>query len=54
MGSGLGEVSEIQMMQDIIRNGPISVEFLASEAFANYQSGILSEKGIQDLGEEEP
>jgi hypothetical protein len=41
------------MMQDILRNGPISVEFLADDAFANYKSGIISEKGIQEIGDEE-
>lgn len=49
VGNGFAEVSEKQMMQDILRNGPISVEFLANEEFANYKSGIISEKGIQEI-----
>ena len=38
-------------MQDILRNGPASVDFLANDVFANYKDGILSEKGIQEIQE---
>ena len=49
VGKGFAEVTETQMMQDILRNGPASVDFLANDVFANYKDGIISEKGIQAM-----
>jgi len=46
VGGGFAEVSEKEMMKDIIRNGPVSVEFQANQVFGAYKHGILSEKGI--------
>jgi hypothetical protein len=37
------------MMKDILRNGPISVEFQANRVFMMYSEGIMSEKGIQSV-----
>jgi hypothetical protein len=34
------------MMKDILRNGPISVEFQANRVFGAYKHGILSQKGL--------
>jgi hypothetical protein len=36
------------MMKDILRNGPISVEFEANKLFSMYKKGILTEKGVED------
>lgn len=49
VGGGYAEVSEQQMMQDILRNGPVSIEFQANKYFSAYQSGIISEKGVKDV-----
>ena len=46
VGGGFAEVSEKQMMKDILRNGPVSVEFKAGKVFQTYHKGILSEQGI--------
>lgn len=49
VGGGWGEVSEKQMMKEILRNGPVSIEFQANKVFMLYKDGILSEKGIQEI-----
>ena len=36
-------------MQDILRNGPISIEFQANKYFSAYKSGIISEAGVKDV-----
>jgi len=33
-------------MKEILRNGPVSVEFEANRAFQLYKRGILSEEGF--------
>ena len=49
VGGGWGEVSEKQIMKEMIRNGPVSAEFQATPLFSMYAEGILSESGIQSL-----
>ena len=34
------------MMKEILRNGPVSIEFQANGLFSKYQSGILSEESF--------
>jgi hypothetical protein len=46
VGGGFAQVTEKQMMKDILRNGPTSVEFQANQVFGAYKMGILSEKGL--------
>jgi hypothetical protein len=46
VGGGFAQVTEKEMMKDILRNGPTSVEFQANQVFAAYKMGILSEKGL--------
>lgn len=46
VGNGFAQVTEKQMMKDILRNGPTSVEFQANQVFGAYKNGILSEKGL--------
>ena len=43
IGGGWGEVSEKQMMKELLRNGPLSIEFQANKLFQVYKKGILSE-----------
>jgi len=38
-------------MKEILRNGPVSIEFQANRLFMAYREGILSEQGIQELKE---
>ena len=45
VGGGWGEVSEKQIMKELLRNGPLSVEFQANKLFQVYKEGILSEEG---------
>lgn len=52
VGGGWGEVSEKQMMKEILMNGPVSVEFQANKLFQSYSDGILSEKGVIQLSDE--
>jgi len=46
VGGGFAQVSEMDMMKDILRNGPASVEFQANKFFKGYRSGIISEKAV--------
>ena len=46
VGGGYAQVTEKQMMKDILRNGPTTGDFQADEYFGAYKSGILSEAGI--------
>ena len=46
VGGGYAEIAEDQMMKDLIRNGPISVEFQTNQYFTAYQSGIISEQAV--------
>lgn len=46
VGGGYAEVTEKQMMKELLRNGPIPGDFQADEYFGAYRSGILSEAGI--------
>jgi len=46
VGKGWGEVTESQILKEMLRNGPVSVEFQANKLFQTYHSGILSETGI--------
>lgn len=36
-------------MQDILRNGPVSIEFQANKYFSAYRNGIISESGVKDV-----
>lgn len=47
VGGGWGQVSEGQIMKEMLRNGPVSVEFQANKLFQTYHKGILSEEGIK-------
>jgi hypothetical protein len=47
VGGGWGKVSEKEMMKDILRHGPMSIEFQANKLFQLYQEGILSEEGVE-------
>lgn len=46
VGRGWGEVTEEQILKEMLRNGPVSVEFQANKLFQTYHRGILSEAGI--------
>lgn len=47
VGGGWGEVSEKQMIKEILMNGPISVELEANNLFQTYKKGILSEHEVK-------
>jgi hypothetical protein len=49
VGGGFAQVSEKQMMKDILRNGAITVEFEANKLFSMYKEGILTEKGMKGV-----
>lgn len=46
-GFGLGQVAERDIQKEILRNGPVSVEFQATRLFHTYKDGIISEDGIK-------
>jgi len=48
VGGGWGATSEIKMMREILRNGPMNGDFQAPSMFSIYKEGIFSEKGLID------
>ena len=48
-GFGLGQVSERDIQKEILRNGPVSVEFQATRLFQTYKDGIISEDGVKGV-----
>ena len=48
-GFGLGQVSETDIMKEMLRNGPVSVEFDAKAGFAIYKEGILTKHGLDSI-----
>jgi len=46
VGGGYGKSSELLMMKEIIRNGPLTAEFNAPSVFGTYSSGLFSAEGI--------
>lgn len=51
-GFGLGEVSETDIMKEMLRNGPLSVEFEANgheKMWALYKEGIITKHGMESL-----
>ena len=46
---GLGQVTERDIQKELLRNGPVSVEFQATRLFHTYKEGIMSEDGIKGV-----
>jgi hypothetical protein len=43
IGNGPGRVSEMAIRKELLRNGPISVDYITSPNSRVYKSGIFSE-----------
>ena len=52
-GFGLGQVTERDIQKELVRNGPLSVEFDATHLFQTYKSGIISEEGLKGVAKAE-
>lgn len=56
IGQGWSKVTATEMQKDVLRNGPISIEFnydVSSKdaAFSHYKGGIVSVKGVKKLNQ---
>jgi len=49
IGGGYGASTEKNMMKEILRNGIIVAGFKSNEYFEEYDSGIMSAKGINNV-----
>ena len=51
VGGAYGQSSELLMMKEILRNGPLNTEFMAPNIFMTYKSGLLTDDGFKQLQE---